>query len=227
MAFSLEIREVAVVVLATSHNPTILNPDFLERNAIVEEDWELAGDPLCMPGFAQVSYTNGVTIAAELGKLAFSQAGHGRSGERSCVSDIAAAYIRTLPHVTYSAIGSNITGCVVVDSDEAARAFVADRLIADGAWMRVASSAPIASAKFIYDIRDARAAFSVDPGRITVEDGDEFPVVRFAVNFHRELAGEAADERNRHAEAILGDWPADLGAFRSIVEDTFLPTSEE
>jgi len=67
------IREFSVVIAAQNHNPTILNPDFLIRNEIVGADWKLAQAPVCVEPFAQVQYTNGVSVLSELQKIVFTQ----------------------------------------------------------------------------------------------------------------------------------------------------------
>ena len=65
MKHTLDIQELAAVVVARNHNPTILNPDFLKYNNIVPANWELAESPLCTPPVAQVKYTNGISIVAQ------------------------------------------------------------------------------------------------------------------------------------------------------------------
>ena len=43
-----EIKELTIVLLAETHNPTILNPDFLKYNEIVPFDWKVAGSPVAV-----------------------------------------------------------------------------------------------------------------------------------------------------------------------------------
>jgi hypothetical protein len=38
---TLALYELAVVLVARNHNPTILNPDFLKFNGMVPDNWEL------------------------------------------------------------------------------------------------------------------------------------------------------------------------------------------
>lgn len=67
------IQNLSVVVAARSHNPTILNPDFLKYNKIVPMDWELESNPICADPVAQVKFTNGISITAEMNKVVFSE----------------------------------------------------------------------------------------------------------------------------------------------------------
>jgi len=59
------ISELAIVVAAQNHNPTILNPDFLKHSQIVPKEWVLREPPLCTEPLARVAYTNGVTLVAQ------------------------------------------------------------------------------------------------------------------------------------------------------------------
>lgn len=63
--------EFSVVVVANDHNPTILNPDFLERQQIVPQTWgwKVADPAITTPPFAMVVYDSGVTVSVEPNKL--------------------------------------------------------------------------------------------------------------------------------------------------------------
>src|SRR4051794_32805637 len=61
--------DTTVVVLAQTHNPSILHPAFLTKEGIVPADWALAADPITTPVAAQASYQNGVAIAAQPTRL--------------------------------------------------------------------------------------------------------------------------------------------------------------
>ena len=51
-----DLVELSVVLVATSNNPAIINPDFLKHNGILEEDRELKEDPVATPMVSQVAY---------------------------------------------------------------------------------------------------------------------------------------------------------------------------
>jgi len=65
------LTELGIVIVAQNHNPTILNPDFLKRNKIVPENWELACPPICLPPVARVSFTKGVNIFSQPERIIF------------------------------------------------------------------------------------------------------------------------------------------------------------
>ena len=74
---NLELLSFSVVVTGTAHNPSILNPDFLERREIVPKEWgwQVGAPPITTPPFSQVQYATGVTISVETGKLQVSDEG--------------------------------------------------------------------------------------------------------------------------------------------------------
>ena len=56
--------ELSVVLVADSNNPSILNPDFLHYNKIVDKGHGVLDSPISTPGFSQVAYENGVTVTS-------------------------------------------------------------------------------------------------------------------------------------------------------------------
>ncbi len=101
------LHSVSVVVTAQFHNPSILNPDFLESREIVPEGWEVE-ETVTTPPMSVVKYTNGVQWAVEQGKLTVAEKCEGepfKGGHR--VHGLANAYLRKLPHVPYRELRLN------------------------------------------------------------------------------------------------------------------------
>lgn len=73
MNVTVDTREFSIVVVAKSHNPAILNPDFLKDNEIVPANWELEKPPVCLEPVAEIVFKNKVRIIAQLDKLIFSE----------------------------------------------------------------------------------------------------------------------------------------------------------
>lgn len=46
MSASVDLQELAIVLTAKNHNPSILNPDFLKCSGIIPSEWELSRQPL-------------------------------------------------------------------------------------------------------------------------------------------------------------------------------------
>jgi hypothetical protein len=60
-----EIQELSIAITAKSLNPAMLTVDFLKYSGIVPPDWELNGQPVLNPNYAQVNFQNGISIVAQ------------------------------------------------------------------------------------------------------------------------------------------------------------------
>ncbi len=223
MRREVELRELTVTIVAKNHNPSILNPDFLRLNHIVSEEWELAEPPVNVELIAQVKYKNGIGIAAQLDKITFFERVGGTTIHELRLPQIAKSYVGTLPHVDYRAVGINPKGLVIADSDDEARHFVAERLIADGPWKSFGDRPPVVKADFVYSIGEATLNLAVGSG--TSSEGPEatgISNVVFAGNFHREIGGENPSERMRNLLGIIDIWKEDIEAFTQLVNSHFL-----
>ena len=100
----------SVVVLATTHNPSILHPSFLTSQGIVPEDWQLSEEPpICTPGISVTKFANGIVFVAERNRLMIRD---DAPAEPKSIGTLALRYLEKLPHVRYSAIGVNFSGYV-------------------------------------------------------------------------------------------------------------------
>jgi hypothetical protein len=222
MNAALQIQELAVVVVAKNHNPTILNPDFLKYNGIVSPDWELARPPICTEPVAEVRYRNGINIIAQLQKLIFSQTLADRSIDEAQVPEIMVKYIETLPHVDYRATGINVVGHVSTDTEEEAQKYILDNLIAQGPWKKVKNQQPNVSVSFSYPIEQGSLNITVEKALLPLSDQKHLPVVAFRSNFHREIPEGIAREKVAKLMNIIQSWKKDIVTFQSLVEGTFL-----
>jgi hypothetical protein len=108
------LAQFSVVVAGSSHNPTLLNPDFLQARGIVPEEWgwELSPNPITTPPFSQVRYNNGVAISLEHSKLQVVDLSVGDDPTQSKAPKIAETFVATLPHVRYTGVGHNFMSLV-------------------------------------------------------------------------------------------------------------------
>ncbi len=102
-----EVSGATVVIVAQSHNPSIINPDFLKDNGIVDRDWKLVPVPIITtPVVAQISYKDAAWHVMP-DKCIIS----GKIGINDMNNDdiykCAERYIEVLRHVPYKAIGLN------------------------------------------------------------------------------------------------------------------------
>lgn len=116
--------EFAVVLAANSNNPTIINPDFLKFNKIVDETFELKVPPICTEPFAQLSYKNGFAVTSQLDKIIFSTRVSEQSVKFEEIADMVKKYVKLIPHVEYTGLGINPTAVLEMDEDESSEDYI-------------------------------------------------------------------------------------------------------
>ena len=121
----IRVHHVSVVVTAQSHNPSILNPDFLWSLEIVPRDWEVA-QTISTPAISVVSYENGVTWTVEPQKLEVRENCGPSFDDKYQCHTLLSKYINKLPHVPYRYLGLN---CLVSCPQAKANRWLIDRFL--------------------------------------------------------------------------------------------------
>lgn len=104
------LNSVSVVILAQTHNPSIINADFLRNNGIIKEDWEINHQLpiLTSQGLALVSFKNGVQWQIDPNNLTILEGiRDGFFKETYSAYDCAKEYVHVLKHIPYKAFGMN------------------------------------------------------------------------------------------------------------------------
>lgn len=219
---TVDIGELEIVLAAKSHNPTILNPDFLKYNRIVPDDWELARPPICIEPVAQVTFQNGVNILAQSEAVTFSQIVKTDRPDTIKVPGIARKYVETIKSANYLAVGINAKGHVVFSDRDAAHKYLLERLLYPGDWCDFGEDTVKAAIKFVYKINGSQLNLIIDEAELHISDNTNISVLFFAANFHRDLAGNSQEERVEEICAIVDNWKADIETYREIVNQRFL-----
>lgn len=197
--------ELSVVVVANSHNPSLLNPDFLRFNDIVPRDWQLEGDPICAGPLAQVTFAAGVNVLAQPDRVVFSESLIGK--ESTQLGTIARKFVETLPHVDYTQLGINpkIFGSSK-NFAELTSPFLSSQLKAGGEWTKVDATLKTVSLKFSYDVgEDWILNLGLDEGELTEDIAPVKKGILFAGNFHKTLAGGNKEDRLKNLVQCLGE----------------------
>jgi hypothetical protein len=222
MSRTVSIQELAIVVVARNHNPTILNPDFLKYNDIVPKEWELEGPPLCVEPVSQVKFKNGISIIAQLNKLIFVEPTDASSPDQAGAPRIARKYLETLPHVDYRAIGINIRGHVKLDGEETIRKYLAETLVSPGPWREFGKAPLRAEIKFKYTLEKCECNLTVEEAPFEASGAKAIPVVAFSANFHHEVGGNTKEERLSNLYQIIETWQNDLNTYRELINEKFI-----
>ena len=212
----------SVVVTGESHNPTILNPDFLRIREIVPQEWQGSVDvaqAITTPPFALVAYSNGISVVVENEKLQVVDASSPADPSESVAVQIASKYVVILPHVRYKAVGVNFHSVIRMDS---AREFLKKRFIKTGPWDSESDPLAAAGVRLLYSIPDGgRVVFHLDAGEQKTTD-KEVTVKSVAIvkaNFQRECKGYPAEkEVVGHLGHVKEDWSRYQQVLKMLLE---------
>lgn len=206
---SIELVEFSVVLVATTNNPSILNPDFLQYNEIVDPDWQVQGAPVLNPAFAQVSFEGGLTVTADLNRVIFEQ----KTGGKLVASEVAKRYLQQVPHVPYSAIGINPKFFLGSTGEHLS---LIESVVPDqGTWMSFKDAVPTVQLKLTYSYEERTIFLDVAQIEPTIDD-QTFSGILFQANVHRDVEGLNAQARNKRIQSILDRWEDDLEDVRQL-----------
>ncbi len=211
-----QLVQFSVVVVGRTHNPSLLNPDFLAINGVVRKDWgwEVA-ETITIPPLAMVRYTNGVTLTVEHHKLQVVDQDVGGDPRQSKASTIARAYVETLPHVRYTAVGINFQ--TVAETGDPGQ-FLKERFLKPGAWDRPGQAVDSVGLRLVYPLDGGRVVMSLDAGEAEKVEGDKpskKAVVLVNGNFHRDCRDyPAKDQVLSRIDEAEKDW----AMYQSLLE---------
>lgn len=199
--------QVSTVVIGETHNPSILNPDFLASQGIVPKawGWKLA-DTFTTPPLSLVRYENGVTVTVEVNKLQVVDPSVGDDPTSTRAASVAAEYVAALPHVRYTAVGINFQSIIKADSPEDV---LKKRFLKPDSCDTPERPLHAAGYRLVYVLSDgARVTLSIDAGQaMKPEEGEPQSVILTRANFHRVCSEDpVAPEVARHLEALPNDW---------------------
>jgi hypothetical protein len=203
--------EFSLVALASEHNPTILNPDFLQRNQIIRDEewgWLVIGEPLTTPAVSTVQYDSQVSFTVEPLKAQVTDKSGGDI-ETNHACEIMSKYVQVVPHVPYSALGVNFTSITFVDDIDA---FLFDRFLKEGAWNNDENRLLEAGFRFVYELDGGRIVYSVDKGK---KPDVERPFILSRANFHRDLDLSVMPTFEQ-VHRILGNVQNDIERFNEL-----------
>ncbi len=193
---NLKLQNASIVVLSEGNNPKLLSHDFLARNQIVPEDWQIR-DIVVTPPFSQILYENGVQFIVEINKLQIRANNPELIDWERELPAMASKYLELLPHVTYRGVGINF---VYFSENFPENPF--ERLLWDGPWLNREGGLTGASVELSY--REETPQFNVKierksaPGR---ESGSRSSLV-FSVNYHHDFEPDQERERVEYIHTI-------------------------
>lgn len=184
-----------VVILAHFHNPSILNPDFLRINKIVDEQWEVLETITTAP-FSQLRFQNGISITVDNERLNISETIKGDYPEHSKIYEIAKNYIKLLEHVKYTAVGLNWDILVPASSPTA---WLTDHFFKKSSVPKSGPKLKSADLTMQFEIGEGLAHFKLSPA-VTKTEENSIEAVRVNSNIHYPI------DKLKNIQEILCAW---------------------
>ncbi len=211
--------DFSIVLAAKSNNPTILNPDFLRCNNVIDESWKLKQSPICTEPFASVIYENGVSILSQLDKIVFGINKPGSKEDFAAISAVAIAYLKLIPHVNYHAIGINPRYILYLDNGIKPEKFILETFIID----KYIKFKPLSAGFNIsFDAKNnAKCNFSISSSIITEKDGTK-DVILVGANFHHNVT-EDIQRKIIQMESIINSFQKDIDFFEKELLSNYFP----
>ena len=181
-----------IVVLAQFHNPSILNPDFLRINHIVDEKWAVAETITTTP-FAQTRFTNGITLTVDNERFNITQMINGDYPESSPIYDMATDYIKILEHVKYTAMGLNWDIVVPMKSPDS---WMIEHFIKKASIPKSGPAIDGLNLTMKFDFLGNAASFQFSPKSIIIGDKPALDVVQVRANIHYDKTGSPEIQKN-------------------------------
>lgn len=199
----------SIVGLVDNHNPSILNPDFLERHGIVPKEWgwEL-GNTITTPSVAVVEYKSGVTIYAEPNKLQITDLSSVNPNE-SKIQKITEKYLQIMPTVRYTSVGINFLSVIDMEDVEKGVSYLKGRFLKKDAWESEKYPLEGTGFQFSYIIDGTKLLFDVKAGKVTtIINSIATTAVGIVLNanFNKDLAPQSADEVVTCLHGIPTNW---------------------
>ena len=213
---SVNLGEVAVVLVAQSNNPSIINPDFLRHNEIVNADLVLQGDPITSPLFSQVTFERGIVVNALPDRVSFQQTGDSLATGDILCPEIAKRYVEKVPHVPYSAIGINPKGYRYLSAEVPEKV---SNILIKSEDMSFKDVIPEVHLKTIYQYDTKKIALDIAEATMQKNNESEIPIILFQANIHRDIPSTLnQQDRIKTISDILASWKDDLSDFDALVK---------
>ncbi|WP_024547116.1 hypothetical protein [Picosynechococcus sp. NKBG15041c] len=226
MPKKLQITKLSFVILARSHNPSLLNPDFLKVNNIIDQDWITLSPTFSTEQLSQVIFKNGISLTLQPDRLTINQDFEDDFDNNDVLlADIASKYLKTLPHINYVALGINATVFVPFDNEEKVDDYITNTLLRPGDWKDYHDSTLEVSSNFIYSFDDYKINITLSKAiKIKDEKPDEETFgILFSGNIHRTIVLDMASA-NRIMPLVerVDHWQDDVNKYLSIINNCLL-----
>lgn len=222
MSQTLNLQDFAIVVAAKNHSPLMLNLEFLKCSGVLPADWQLMRSPVFNAQASQLTFQNQVSLVAQANQIVFMEALTQQATQAVAIADLAERYVDKLPHANYQAVGFNFRGYVPFAQTADAEQFMAQKLLASGAWQQFGNQSAKAAINFAYTLEGRRLLLSIHEATLRAEGEQSTSVILFSGNFEYRLEEETEADRTTKLMTTFKHWQADLEVYTDLITNHFL-----
>lgn len=223
------IEEISLTIAAQDLAPTMVSQDFLKFSGIVSQDWELAQQPVLNPNFAQLNFTNGVSIIAQPRTITINESLNNKKIENIAIHLVADKFLEKLPHAQYLGLGFSPKILIPFPSSpQAVRQYITESLLGSGTWKHIGKTPVQAGINLNYFLERCQMTISISEAKLQKPQENAIAAILFAgsFNYSVNVRQDQLSSSISQMSEFLHHWRTDLQEFRTIVNQKFLDSTE-
>ncbi|MBE9047373.1 hypothetical protein IQ255_23730 [Pleurocapsales cyanobacterium LEGE 10410] len=222
------IEEISLVIAAQDLTPTMMSQDFLKFSGIVPQEWELSQPPVLNPNFAQLNFTNGISINAQPRTITISESVNNKKLEELAAHLVAGRYIKKLPYAEY--LGLSFCPQILLpfpDAPESVQQYITGTLLGSGSWKRIGIAPVQAGINLMYLLERCQLTMNISEAKLQQPQQPPLTAILFSGNFNYGVGQKQNQSQDRLTQiaSFLDHWKTDLEEFRAIINQKFLDRS--
>ena len=214
--------QLNVYLINPSTSPSLINPDFLRYNEIVDPSWQLERPVLVEPESSQIRYTNGLSLSAYDSHVVITQNAV-TDPQRSTITPltsnnvlcigIAERYLNLVPaDQPYETVSIDPIGWIEVPEQTVAMLSSPLQEVAKG--IQYEGKVPEVQARAIYEFEDKRIVLYAS--EIPSQGPDNTLRLRFTGEILRNLEAAAPENQVSSIATVLDNWEQDINDFEDL-----------
>lgn len=214
---SVHLAQLSVVLVVNQVDPSILNPDFLRHNQIVDPDAQVSAPSVSTPQLSQVTFQDGVTVKANQNQVIFEEAGDPLQPDCVRSPSMAIRFVTLFPNIFYKAIGINPIAVPFLDGAVDERVAIENALVDKGQWLNLCGQSPKLGLRTVYRLQNKTVFLEIHDSEASEADARPPSVVAFRSNIHRDIDEPDQVARNQRLLSVLAKWEDDLKDFEKLI----------
>ncbi len=194
---------VSIAILSQRNNPSLLSPDFLARNGIVPETWKPEPQGiLVLPPLARITYENGVEFMLQEEKFQIRANDPSRIEWAADLPRMTLAFLSTLPHVAYGAVGLNFEMREPAPTDDPKPPRLLDDMLKDGPWLVYGEECRTQTIRLQYRLPENIVLNLVINSLLAPTDDGPTEGYSFDANFNHDFEAGQVGERRSYVNTL-------------------------